>query len=412
MTAGHRRSGRTGKAKRPILQYLLFAAGTLLLLWLSLAVSVAGAFREFSPAAALRFWPIDGLAKATLAERALASGVNRPNIERARMLSRAGYDSEPTSARAARMLALLSQADQATSRRRFLYARQLSRRDLPTTLWLIEDAVQQNNVPLALRQYDIALRTSRAAPPILFPILDAALADGNLRLPIGDLLATGQPWVPEFIEYSLDTGQRTAPLALALAARPRAREGLPLELKRRLIASLIDHQHFDLATRLYGALVRRPFNPAEPVRAGGFEGVGEWPPLDWSVTPSGDYGASLLEEEGLLQTYSQGGASGTVARQLVLLPPGRYALAVRGTVAPEHRSGSASISVVCADGAHQPAASASLQAGSPAQIARPFIVAAGSCRYFWVNVEVGSAGEGARFEASLDDIRIRPLPSA
>jgi hypothetical protein len=412
LTAGLRKSGSTGKAKRPIFHYLLLAAGTLLLLWLSLAVSIAGAFREFGPEAALRFWPIDGFAKATLAERVLAGGVNRANIDRARELALHGLNSEPTSARAARMLALLSEADRETARRRFRYARQLSRRDLPTTLWLIEDAVQQNNVPLALRQYDIALRTSRAAPPILFPILDAALTDRSLRLPIADLLATGQPWVPEFVEYSLATGQRTGPLALTLAARPRALQDLPLELKRRLIASLIDHQQFDLATRLYGVVGRRPVNPAEPVRAGGFEGIGEWPPLDWSVTPSGDYGASILEGEGLLQVYSQAGATGTVARQLVLLPAGRYDLLVRGAVAPENRSGAASVAVICADGTRPALASARVQAGSPGVTTRPFTVAPATCRYFWINVEVGSEGEGARFEASLDEIAIRRLPGA
>ena len=83
------------------------------------------------------------------------------------------------------------------ARRLFALSDRLSRRSLPTRLWLIQDAVDRGNVAGALRNFDIALRTTTDAQPILFPVLAKAAADPTLTNPLARscgycLVATGR----------------------------------------------------------------------------------------------------------------------------------------------------------------------------------------------------------------------------
>ena len=62
----------------------------------------------------------------------------------------------------------------------FHFASSLSRRDVPTQLWLIEDAVRKNDIPGALSHYDAALRSSLASQQI-----SAATSSAAPMRPIG-----------------------------------------------------------------------------------------------------------------------------------------------------------------------------------------------------------------------------------
>src|SRR3546814_1290750 len=70
-----------------------------------------------------------------------------------------------------------ARGDQAKGERLLAYSQKLSRRDLRTQLMAIELAVAQGDISGALRHYDIALRTKKNAPELLFPVLTSALPD-------------------------------------------------------------------------------------------------------------------------------------------------------------------------------------------------------------------------------------------
>jgi len=402
------RDKQPGRLKRKIGRIAAIAVPALLLFLLSISVTVAGVLRDARPDFTLRLWPLDGLAKAAKAERVLAEGRGARNLDEVRALSLAALRAEPTSARAARLLAILS-SDYRTADRRFDYANRLTRRDLPTNLWLIEDAVRQNDIPRALRHYDIALRTSSAARPLLFPVLDAALGQPHLVRPIGGLLANGQPWVAEFVEFSAGAGSRVGPLARALMSQPRSLDNLPVSLKQRLISVLVDQREFDIAAAIYDRFTRGEAQ-ADRSTIRGFSHAGRWPPFDWVIVSTGDFGASLLDQEGPLSFHAQTGGTGLVARQLVSLRPGSYRLAVSALVAPDASSGSAAWQLTCVEPSSRPLAEIEL-AGAVSDTPRrsdAFDVAGADCRHQWLALYVRSTVDG-RVEGTVNRIAILPV---
>lgn len=393
--------------RRTFVRYAAVAFSTLVLLWLSLAVSIAGVMRDARPDVALAVWPGDGLAQAMQAEMLMQQSLRAPDRAEELRLAREALAAEPTSARAARIVAMLS-GSQAEATRRFAYARQLSRRDLFINLWFIEEAVQRNDVPGALAQYDVTLRTSSQAPRLLFPILSAALAQGDLADPIARLLATGGEWVPDFFEQVLAEGTRAPDLGRVALHRPQVLGRLGAPAQARLIAELADAKQFEIGARVYRIVSGR-----QPMAAAGGASVaaGDWPPFDWSVIDTGNYGAAANAPGGALQLYAQGGSRGTVVRRLIRLAPGAYRLSASGTVSQSDAAGEASWSISCAEAEAAPVATLPI-AGQPGvrQTKLATIQVRPGCAWHWLNLAVGSPTEGSRFEAALDGLRIDRLP--
>ena len=378
------------------------------LLWLSISVTAVNVFRDVQPETALAFWPGDGFALANLAESRLSSDLSAPSREFARSQAARALAAEPTAASAARTLAAISASD-AIARRRFGYARRLSRRDLGTNLYFIEDAVRRNDVPASLEQYDIALRTSQVvARQLLFPILDSALGDPQLTGPIGHLLARGGDWAPEFVDFS--AGQRTHAVALAraLVLNPAALSRVADESKIRLIGTLADQNAFGLAD----AIFRQAGHPTPPhtiVRDGGFDHTGYWAPFDWALSGGGDYGGSINTQDGVLEVYSGGTSGGTIARQLVRLPAGANRLTVVATIQSGGDATPATWTLSCAGA--QPRTLAQLAVNGPIgarrQSAAAFSAPSG-CTWAWLSLAIGGVNQGGRYLAQIDSVSIDP----
>jgi hypothetical protein len=393
--------------RRRLVRYAAIAVATPILLWLSLAVSVAGVMREARPDVALMFWPGDGLAEAMQDEYLVQESLSSPRHDTQIALARDAIAAEPTSARAARILAMFSD-DQAQVARRFAYARRLSRRDLIINLWFIEEAVQRNDVPGALAQYDVTLRTSSEAPRLLFPILNAAMAQRDLEDPIARLLATGGEWVPDYFEQVLTDRARAPDLGRVTLHRPQVLQRLGAPTQARLIAELADDRQFEIGARLYHIVSGRPamgFADAAPMTGG------DWPPFDWSVTDTGNFGAAGNSGGTSLQVYAQGGSRGTVARRLIRLDPGAYRLSAAGNAGQDDAAGEALWSVNCAQDDSAAVASLSVAGRAPSRQAQHASIHVGpGCAWYWLNLIVASPAEGSRFEATVDRPRIDRLP--
>jgi hypothetical protein len=380
--------------------------GALALLWLSLAVSIAGAMRDTRPDFALRFWPGDGFAAAMQSEYQLQQSLRSPRHDEELALARRAFAAEPTSARAARIVALLSD-NQAQVAPRIAYARRLSRRDLPTNLWFIEEAVQRNDVPGALAQYDVTLRTSSQAPRLLFPILSAAMAQQDLVDPIARLLATGGEWVPDFFDQVLADPARSADLGRVVLHRPQVLHRLAPAAQARFVAQLSDARQFEIGARVYRIVSGR-----SPMLAGDRAPMasGELPPFDWSVTDTGNYGAAGNGGGASVEVYAQGGAGGTVVRRLIRLAPGAYRLRTAGTVSQSDTAGQAEWSLSCAQADAAPLATLQLSGQPGARQAKTAEVrTGGGCAWYWLNLAVASPPDGGRFEASVDALAIEPV---
>ena len=211
----------------------------------------------------------------------------------------------------------------------------LSRRDLLTQLFLIEQAVQANDVALALNHYDIALRTSDSAREILFPILATAISSDGIRQAVAGYVARRVDWAADFVRYVVQGGGPPSIQVARLLLEPGA--GNQGDLFREngsfLIESLLGQGQFPLATQTFAHI---PGARLASLRDAGFTSATTDPafgPFSWSSSSSGSIAASFeagaTADGRSLRLVANSGDRGTVLRRVLELPPGQYYLSER-----------------------------------------------------------------------------------
>lgn len=260
-------------------------------------------------------------AEATAADRKRADG-----------LAQIALRDDPTAIAAVSTLGINAQVrgDIPGARRFFTYSQRLSRRDLQTHVWAIEDAVSRADIVGALHHYDMALRTSRDAASLLFPILSSAIAEPEVQRALVRTLAGNPAWAPHFIGYLANAGE--APQATARFFAVLRRSGL--RVSRTADAAVLDRligaKLFDDAWSYYAAL--HPGVDPRRVRDQAFEAAAG------QVNTKSAFDWQLLDAPGVSITIQRGakgnvadfsappGMGGTLLEQLQMLPPGRYQL--------------------------------------------------------------------------------------
>jgi hypothetical protein len=212
----------------------------------------------------------------------------------------------------------------------FTAAESLSRRNLITQLWMIEHAVSRNDVAGALHHYDIALRTSRSAPSILFPVLVEATTDDALLPEIARTLAQRPLWGGLYLQQLAQSGSDRHRIAVLFATLKR--RGIPTgaAADAALYARLLEAQLFDDAWSLYAA--EHGSAPRDGVRGSLFSEQPEVAtPFDWQVN-DGDSVSARIEQvsagKGELVFTTAAGEGGEVAKQTLVLTPGNYTVQV------------------------------------------------------------------------------------
>jgi hypothetical protein len=297
---------------------------------LMLRASLANILRYADPALALSLNSANSEAAEARAEALMLESAN--NRAEAAILARRALERSPVSAAAARILAItyVTTGDEAATRRLIRYSESLSRRDLPTQAWLIEDAVQHNDVRGALRHYDIALRATRPAEQMLFPVLFKAIAQPAVVDGLVDTLAVRPPWGDAFLLLASREATDLDGLARLIAGVAKRDYPLPVSVAPVASARMVDAAQYDDAWRVYAAtnhgavrdIVRDPSFIHATAGAG---------PFAWSIMS----GNGLMAEprrygaQNALAYAAETGAGGAVARQLLLLPGGSFRLAGR-----------------------------------------------------------------------------------
>lgn len=292
------------------------AGAALLVVAVLIPSSLADWLAVDNPLLAARIAPWNAAAAANA-----AAALKNPTSREARALVRRALDRDVTQIPAIELraldLALSGQTGQA--RALFNLSDRLSRRSLPTRLWLIQDAVDRGSVAGALRNFDIALRTTTDAQPVLFPVLARASADPTLTVAIARLLDRPSDWRQMFFEWVLASGRDVSPVAdIALHMKDR-RFLASYNDDQRLIERLVTARHFSQARTLHptdGLIADPNFrNPAARY------------PFGWGLVSNG----SIRAERGTdgLSYHATPPMSGQVAAQLLTLTPGKYSLATR-----------------------------------------------------------------------------------
>lgn len=334
------------------LRSIVVLAGGVALLWITVAATLAQVGTRRAPALVLRAWPFAAGAMARAAEATLAQAGSAPDVLIAvRAQAAEALLREPVNVVAARVagMAAVRADEQQSSRRLLAYAQHLSRRDLGTQVALIEQTSADNDIPAALHHFDTALRTGDTADQLLMPVLVTASRDAAISPPLATMLKRRPPWRLRFLYRLITTRPWASTFApLVTAARLDAHDLQERDLLARAAKGLVAEGKLADAARLYVLGVRAPI--AMGIRDGNFVMDDRVAPFDWDI--SDEPGLAAVEGRvdgapflGALSLNADAGRSGTVARQLLLLTPGRYQL--RFTVGDVGSTDRSSVTLVC-----------------------------------------------------------------
>lgn len=321
MSRPQRRS-TAGWIARAILSLGVIALGSA-----SVLRSVASYIAERDIALAHRLAPGDARLTARFARSVLDTDVSVDSQTAAGSLARAALRRDATAVEAAATLGFVDELRGQTrsARRWFEYAEQLTPRDLPTTLWLIEHSVAGGDVRSALRHYDIALRTQFGAASLLFPILVNASQDRVIMPDLVRLLASSPLWSADFMTYlaNNDKAPRTAAqfVERVIASGGRVADTVSTTLVNRMY----DSGDFDAAWQHYAS--RHPGVDRRRSRDPRFTALMSAPSrLDW--TTLSDAGITVTIQRGatngVASLYAAPSVGGPLLSQAQVLPAGRY----------------------------------------------------------------------------------------
>lgn len=314
-------------------------------------------------------------------------------LERLRADAAAVLQRDPTAIEAVTALGLtyVLAGDMARADRAFFYADRLSRRDISAQTWLIQRAVQRNDVAGALRHYDTVLRVSPPMAAQLFPVLVQAIRVPEIAVALNRLLRTRPNWGDQFLTVLLraPADARSAYLATRGLVGP---DGPARTHLTALLRALTTARAYDLAWRAYvAAWPARGRSPALLWNGDFSEDPGA-PPFDWGFADDPALAAERRNRDGddaALFLPPGANAETDVARQLVRLAPGSYRLNGMAGDVPDDEAVRPLVAIACAgqDGpalARQdlptaPAAGRSFSVG--------FAVPAG-CGHQWVSIRV------------------------
>ena len=304
-------------------------------------------------------------------------------------------------------MAAADQGDHRKEARLFALSDRISRRSLTTRLWLIQHAVEAQDADGALRNFDLALRTSSEAPVRLFPILLRASKDPVLARKIARLADRPLDWPYLLLDYAAQHGDPEGAAKLLLDMRNRATiaraDAVP-----RLTVRLIDARQFDLARQMHaqfapissavGMVVDPSF--ADPRIAF---------PFGWGLNQSGGLSVYRTVERGRtgLAYTAETGRAGQAASQALFLAAGRYRLASRMASAPA-RDIAPFWLIACASAKGEPLLRADAGAAPHAAIMTAFEVPS-DCPVQWLSLNLRARFESGGQSGEILSVRIEPV---
>lgn len=401
---------RNPRVSNGFLRYIVLFISTIILLWLSIGVTLDLAFGKDRPGFARLWWPFGVTSLIGAATALVGENATKADSAQAAILARAALAREPVSAASARTLGIASalQDHKAEADESFIYAEQLSRRDIPTQLYLLEREVSRGNIDGALVHYDRALRTSLASRPVLLPALAKASEDPVVAKSLAHVLRRRPAWWFDFMWTLIPTVQSPSSLALqveALRLVPSA--DYDRDILIRSMARLVELKAYDLAARLSPDHVT-----TTALRDGDFENSTALPPFGWTLRDDGDVSASREPNTSghakfVLRLTSTAERGGTVASQLMILKPGTYQLTGITGDGPAQSSEAPALSVVCIEsGASLGARSLAAPVAGAAQRFTLTFVVPDHCAAQTLKVDLAAT---SNVNAWLDAIDIRQI---
>jgi len=242
--------------------------------------------------------------------------------------------------------------DGAAAQRAFEAAQWRNPRSLPAAYFLADRYFRSGNVPGGLREVGALARLSPDGGTAAVPYLTQyAMSSANWPA-LRSLFATN-PHVAQPVLIMLASDVKTVPAALALAT-PRETGNQPW--LGAVVDTLIKAGDYSQARAAWVRMAGPGSRSDELLHDANFRDTSSPPPFNWQLTSST---VGLAERQrGALHVLFYGDEDGTLASQLILLPPGGYRLSLRLAGDPA-RAHALTWAVWC-DKAPQPLASVTL----------------------------------------------------
>jgi len=323
----------TLRAKSPLYwaKVVVIISITGYLAWLSFIHAVANITWQQNPDMALSYVPDHPLALSRKADELFAEKQDPATLAKVEAMAKQSLRGGALNPVAIRLLGYVAdvRGDLEKARELMLLSQKVSRRDFGTQLWLIEDAVARGDKKQALYHYDIALRTTPSAYPILLSTLVGALEDPEVRSGLVPYVKSNPNWLPSFLSEAINTSENPANLADVLLKS----KGLPDRedykgLSNQLLARLAQKGQFDTYRQYYlslkgtnGATLRSVGLNASTVNL-------RYPVAGWQLVDNPGIGGtfSAFDKSGRasLLAFAGSGERGELMRKYTSLKQGSY----------------------------------------------------------------------------------------
>lgn len=330
------------------------AAIALVLAYFAVTHSLAQVLRTKAPERAYAMSSYDGRIAAYLSGKLSGPNATKEQRAEADRLARQALRQDATAVAAVATLGLNAQmrGELSIARSYFAYSDRLSRRDLRTRLWMIEDAVAREDLSGALHNYDIALRTSRAAPELLYPILASAISDEAIRAELVKTLSDAPDWSGHFLNYLAVEGDDPVSVARLYAELTKAGVVVAEFAQAGVVDKLIEQGDYSAAWEYYAGI--RNITDRRSIRDPSFTKTLSYPSqYDWTPM-GGSSGISTLIQPtysgGFFEFSAPAAVGGVLLQQLQMLMPGTYAIEGRSSGIDQETSDLPYWILTCVDG--------------------------------------------------------------
>ena len=323
---------------RPSGRLLAAIAGSLLVAYGAATSAAVNVFHTKLPALALSFDDDDPVALVRDAQINLAAGAIPAGGNDAILgVVRQSVSDLPINAPAFRLYGLASatNADLPGVREQMAVSERMERRDAAAQLWLIEDAVERNDVADALRHYDTALRIEQSTRAVLYPALTDALESDVIRQRFLPYMGSRPPWLESFLRYAVSNTKD--PVAIAELAK--LSKGFPKgsaysSLDRELLTQLVANEEYEEAVAHFRRIEGAEENVASGLELTTASTAETYSPITWqpfSIDGIEPFVLAAAVGEGMVEIEAEmeAGYTGPVARKLIALEPGRYSMSAK-----------------------------------------------------------------------------------
>ena len=318
--------------------------------------AVVNVTSDFNPDLALTINPGNAQALAARADSQLANAQARFDVGALWQSVRSSLRTQALTAKSLRLAAVAAELrnNRAQASSLMILSNAASRREIGTQLWMINKAVEENNIPAALLHYDAALRSSDTVQATLFPTLLGALEEPAVRTGFGRLIRSDPPWMQSFLLQSI----ASSPSSQVIASTVDAAGHLPnaegyRKVEKALVNKLIDQRHVVEARQLYLRLPGHDPRALSSTAFGNDSEIKNSGNMGWQLFSGAASGAEWLAESAggrvRLQAYAGTGEDGHIARKVLYIGPGEYQLTIKYGDASATDNAAVRWDVRCAD---------------------------------------------------------------